>query len=215
MKPSTQDTMFVGFLDKTGFHTFVVPLRTLHLLYKDNEVILTIELLNDAMKKIVKENPNNFMLTVSDDPYMTWAGDWSHLGCTRLNLTLNECTMTFNETEHFTIVRCTLENYKQDLVLAERFNTWKDQKPKLMPNINMESVMETYVFNTLDDPILFLKTTKSMEMHATVLNLYETMHTMDTFFVRKGLTEETMLHAHYKGSYEIDGASTVRAQDAR
>jgi hypothetical protein len=200
--------MLLGFLDEKGYHTYIVPLRDFHFYFKGEQVNLFLELVNDAVKDIVKCKPTNFMLTVSDDPYMTWVGDWNHLGCSRFNFTMNNSSPQIIENKLQVV--CHKSDFNQDIVLAERFNTWQDQKPKLRLNEDMTSVMESYVFTgTLDEPILFLKTNVCMNMHATVMNLYGLPHTKDVAFVAKKQTEKQMIKNHFDGNYVLQEDYTL------
>jgi hypothetical protein len=210
MKPSTQNTMLLGWLKDKKYVTHVVPLRNFHLQHYDSITLLIIELPSQLKEMMFEEQPTNIVLTVSDDPYMTWAGDWSHLGCSRFNFTMNKITQVASTPEGL-LLRCAHTDFKQHIVLAERFGPFRDPRPQ-MPCLDvMEPLMESYIFpGTLDDPILYLKTTMANNVHASVLNLYKFPHLTNSFNLATNVDQMTMCRLHFDGCMALAGDFTMR-----
>jgi hypothetical protein len=85
--PDTQDTMLISVLDGNSLNTYIIDLMDFDIQEDDfGMVYLTFHKNFD----LPFENGSKFVLCVSDDPYMTWAGDWQHLGTFRIRVIMKD-----------------------------------------------------------------------------------------------------------------------------
>mgnify|MGYP006921389723 CR=1 FL=1 len=81
---SCYHTMLVTVINPADNHavTHVVPLNNIHLDFRDENIAKVL------IERIELDIPKGFTvsISVSDDPYMENASDWSHLGCFRVRI---------------------------------------------------------------------------------------------------------------------------------
>jgi hypothetical protein len=112
-KPDTRNTLMVSILRDGHLKTFILPLCTIHT--EDRGDIMRLVMDHKDTAGNFTDGPFERMyVAVTDDPYAEWAGDWSHLGCFRLQFILMDGTMAG------TTAQCSKEHFKQDLVMPDR-----------------------------------------------------------------------------------------------
>jgi len=88
-KALTVNTMLLTILDKSGKNVkvtnYIIDLCPISIEVQNNK--FRIKIINEKLK-IDFEKDNEVVLTITDDPYMLHAGDFSNLGCFRFRFYL-------------------------------------------------------------------------------------------------------------------------------
>lgn len=113
VKPHTHSTMLITFTKGNNFNTVIVDLANIGLVYDDIYTIVTI----DLPKRVFGEDRDkaNFVLSISDDPTMNHAGDWTQLGCSKYRFFGDNIELLDSEKFKF---KC--EKFRFELLQPER-----------------------------------------------------------------------------------------------
>ena len=114
-KPWTYNTMVLD--NKIGDELKIIILPLSDFVIDESvkdEVTVTIE-----MKAISDLQDGMFVLTVSDDPYMRHAGDWVHLGCSRIRIVMKLAKVIKSKDGYITL-RSKKEHFEFEILLPER-----------------------------------------------------------------------------------------------
>ncbi|MFW6225854.1 MAG: hypothetical protein ACOC3V_02745 [bacterium] len=83
-KPDINKSMLMSLRTKKGINNVVLPLADIHL---SNLVKVDLDII---VKKIV--NPD-IMIVITNDPLITFAQDWSNMGCFRIKMVFKKCKL--------------------------------------------------------------------------------------------------------------------------
>lgn len=94
-KPETTKTILISYFtpgmrrgDAPQTHNIILPLTEFSLTHGDGWTVFQINYLVSKMNPL-PQRIDRMVVCVCDDPFQTWAGDWSHLGTMRLRIELN------------------------------------------------------------------------------------------------------------------------------
>lgn len=91
-KPHTNNTMMLSIIDKNdNCKTLILPLT--HVRVQQVGVEKYLYILTKPIKEISEHinNVKNIVLSVNNDPYKSWAGDWTQLGCFEIRWVMRNC----------------------------------------------------------------------------------------------------------------------------
>jgi hypothetical protein len=87
--PDTQNTMLISVLKGPILENYIVDLIDFDI-QEDDEGFVYLTFHKNF--NIPFDNGSKFVLCVSDDPFMTWAGDWQHLGTFRIRVIMKNAS---------------------------------------------------------------------------------------------------------------------------
>jgi hypothetical protein len=95
----TKSIMMTLFNYKNKPSSFIIPLKNFDVYYYEKHVCIKLPFSNDLMKKITTEKYMKCAITMTDDPKIEWAADWSDLGTFRLVFKIMQPTIKKKENE--------------------------------------------------------------------------------------------------------------------